>query len=151
MKKAENKNIKIIAATSMAIFTLLTTFSATFAWFTSVREQDRGANDFTVNNSGDSVTCLEFHKFKSFQTVAGQKYYTFESSAYAEIDFDGSPIPSVSLNLGTYDIDDPHHPVLMLLEISGTQTMVRGETEETYIASNAGSLLSEDNPLSSVF
>ncbi len=64
-KRAEKKNMKIIAATSMVLFSLFAAFSGVVAWFTSVHNVNNEANGFVVAHDDsaitvDSVYCVKY-------------------------------------------------------------------------------------------
>ena len=63
-KKSGNKNIKIIAATSMVIFSLFASFSAAFAWFSSVNTIDNSTTGFGVNYDESTITATSVYCVK---------------------------------------------------------------------------------------
>ena len=65
-----SKNLKIIAATSMAIFSLLTTFTAAFAWFTSLHELNNEYEDFDVYSLDGAFNHVTFHN-----SLGSHEYY----------------------------------------------------------------------------
>ena len=65
MKTVGKKNIKIIAATSMAIFSLAATFSASFAWFLALRDENEDVEQIPFNAVNGKLKAVYFHKFAS--------------------------------------------------------------------------------------
>ena len=131
MKKAGNKNIKIIAATSMAIFTLLTTFSATFAWFTALRKTNDSADDFAIETASGALESISFHRLiengKTMVTEGGisrPSKYEFEKTPVGTITYDWhadtqtisyTSVGDTSLDLETYTPLDQEHPLLLMI------------------------------------
>lgn len=156
MAKIKKSTIKIIAATSMCIFSLASVFSATIAWFTMVQNTATDSSDMPVKNLEDSVRSITFHNFVSEVTVDEETYYTFSTTPTSTVTIsDGVASQVGKLEMGLYALDDPHHPVLMLLELNpGTFNITFNITDEnTYYIADGGeghTVSNESNPLSSV-
>lgn len=140
MKRTGNKNLKIIAATSMAIFSLFSLFMGTMAWFTAKRSQDLGGDDpFGVEKVGTSVKSIEFHSYLGEVTqvvdAVTHKYFAFTPTATSTINFvDGEPSdPSASVALGEYSLENPHHPLLVVFEVSGVMERIEFETDYCFL------------------
>lgn len=172
MAKTKGKNtIKIAAATSLVIFTLFATCTASFAWFTSMRNQQSNTNEITVEDS--------LNKFKSFslyplldpsQQISGDAtQYVFSATPSGVITYnhdtgETETTGNLSLNLGIYSLLDQIHPVLGIFEFyegptntspiniyCHTDSEFVGETEivdDEVVYPNP--LDYEDNPLSSI-
>lgn len=143
MKKAGNKNLKIIAATSMAIFTLLTTFSATFAWFLAQREVNSGNenNPFPVKKIDSLVESIDFYKYigtTPTEVVDGVNttFYAFEPTSYGEIDVSDTSVDgsAPTLAMGTYSLSDPHHLIMIVFKIKHSTGTITANTDFSYIA-----------------
>ena len=137
MKKTGNKNLKIIAATSMAIFSLLTTFTAAFAWFVALREETEDVDNIDFNALNGKLKNVYFHKFASAvtdPTTLEATSVTFNTAYSGKISYDwetktASYDGDASIKLAPYTPLDPEHPILMVFEL-----------EETYDVQYAGDI-----------
>lgn len=138
MKIVGKKNIKIIAATSMAIFSLLACFSATYAWFTAMRQVSKDADDFAVVVKTGKLKNIYFHKFAS-KTIDPNTLeassFTFNSAYDGKISYDWDTNEAhydgdTSIDLPDYSPLDPAHPLLMVFEL-----------DQEYSLTDAGEIL----------
>ena len=138
-----NKNLKIIAATSMAIFTLLTTFSATFAWFLAQREVNSGnqENPFPIKKIDTLVESIDFYKYigtTSTERVDGvdTTIYAFEPTSSGEIDVSDTSIDgsAPAITMGTYSLSDPHHLMMIVFKIKHSTGKISANTDFSYLA-----------------
>ena len=126
MKKVGNKNLKIIAATSMAIFSLMTTFTAAFAWFTATRERANDADNFVVRDVQGVLKNIYFHEFVSKTIDPNTREatsFTFNSIYSGKISYDwqnksASYSGNTSVQLDTYSPLNSEHPLLMVMELT---------------------------------
>ena len=146
IKKSGNKNIKIIAATSMVIFTLFASFSAAFAWFTGIRQNQEAVDTMKVSPVTGQLKSLSIHTLKetggfslneqgaitgyNFNTEAvstinmnWQKgepdYSTSESASESESVAESESSYSVSTpSLGLYTLTQPTNPLLLVFELN---------------------------------
>lgn len=131
MKKVGKKNIKIIAATSMAIFSLAATFSASFAWFLAIRDENEDVEQIPFNAVNGKLKAVYFHKFASKvvnEETLEATSFTFNSAYSGKITYNWETnTPNYSgdatVKLDPYDPLDPEHPVLMVFELSEAYTV----------------------------
>lgn len=118
MKTPKKNNFKIVAATGMTIFSLLTTFVGVFAWFTSIRKVDNGANQFEVTPVQSVVK--KIHVFNQAET----KPYVFNSEAAVVYSLNNGVISVESGDINNIKIDpyeslsaSPDNTLLYLFEL----------------------------------
>ena len=130
MKRSGNKTLKIVAATSMSIFSLLTVFVACYAWFSANTDvQNNGANINIVPKTG-RLKYVYFHSFVSNQS--NDSTFSFNKTAFATYEYNWASntmelqeeepdIPD-NWNMGDYTYLNRHHPFLMLFEFDQEYT-----------------------------
>lgn len=104
MKKRNNSQLKIIAATSMTIFSLAAVFIATTAWFTVSRKVDANGDAFEVVSYDGLVKTITAHTLAS-SSDEGTRTYSQDAALTYTVD---SKTGSVTRNgdttsLGLYD------------------------------------------------
>ena len=149
-KKSGNKTLKIVCATSLCIFSLLSVFVGAWAWFMAKRSVGVSNDDFAINNIGDVVSSVEFHTLNQEKEIGGVNYYLFNKTPASTVTIqEGEASQTGSISLGTYSSLDPHHPVLMLFELKGSNVSISLQTDSFYITDGV-ELAATNNPLSSV-
>ena len=147
MKKlglATSKNLKIIAATSMAIFSLLTTFTATFAWFISRKNVSDDVDGFPTTVIPGRFLQVSFHTLNSKTITEEEEDITFKfnQTAVGTITYNwetDKPVKTgdTSISLNKYNMLDEHQPVLLLFQMgSEIDTSVNSPV---YIKANVNS------------
>lgn len=137
MRKVSKKALKLISATSMAIFTLFATFSSAYAWFVSIRNQDANNEQFYVKRLDTPVTSISIHAF--YGETADGNSFTFDPngvSVYADGEFNENA-PAVELN--EYSLENPNHPVLILFrneETSNFESQINLVTDFSFLAAD---------------
>ena len=105
MKKG-NRHLKIIAATSMSIFSLAAVFVASFAWFTVARNVDADGTGFVATQMDSIVEKVEFHKMSETNAykydVASALTYTIDKSQSSGYRIT-TGTASDEIAIGTYD------------------------------------------------
>ena len=154
MKKVGNKNLKIIAATSMAIFSLFACFSAVYAWFAATRKISNEADAFKVESYSGILESVSTHRLvKSASTDSAYAFDTTPIDEEMVIDWNtAEPSAYVSTELDRYNPLEVHKPVLILFTFrDGTpdnNIQIRGDSTSS---SFVGYVTNKDgNPLSSV-
>lgn len=108
----------------MAIFSLLATFSATFAWFVANRKTTDSVDSFEVVAKHGKFNRVSFHTLAS-KTIRDSYYestFNFNKSEYGSLTYDWEtesfvPDKNTNLSLVGYDNLDHEQPVLMLVEL----------------------------------
>ena len=77
MKKLNKKALKIVAATSMAVFSLLATMTSAYAWFESIRNEEADNSDFYVKRIDTSINAISIHEFYGETDDDGVKSFAF--------------------------------------------------------------------------
>lgn len=147
MRKLGNKNLKIAAATMMTIFSLFTCFSAAAAWFVGVRSRNSDINNFNVTVTSGNVSTIKVYDFYG-STEDGTILGFNPTSSHTVTISDEVPSGALEFEMGEYSLDDPHHPVLFLFELSSGMQDIIFHTTSTYLTT--GDLTSDENPLSSI-
>lgn len=106
------KQLKIIAATSMTIFSLLTCFMGAYAWFNSASQQSSDADGFTIY-ADSSLDILSAYAIR-YDGVAGAKATNLL----------GSNVPAIAMSEYDYIFLDRNvnTPVFFRFEIAGFDT-----------------------------
>ena len=134
--------LKIAAATSVALFSLLAVFTSTVAWFESVTGVNNSSNQMEVKAINGRLESITFHELTSkvVDDVTGNaNAFTFDSEPIGTItydwdtdtaDFDGD----TSVALDTYDPLNREKPLLMMFHLdqaytaSGSNIYINGST-----------------------
>ena len=91
MKRIGSKNMKIIAATAMTVFSLFAATLGVFAWFTGKIQDQKTADEFAVTVNNGRFKNLYFHQSTSVvidQTTLKATSYTFDSTWCGKISYD---------------------------------------------------------------
>jgi len=122
MKKAGNKNLKLIAFTGMTIFSLFSVFMATIAWFSMNRVVNGDGSIFQVETIPSMLKSITVYNQNASDTP-----YVFNSTMVAKynVGMDGVTLDSGNpekIALGTYQSlsDTPDSTLLYLFEIDST-------------------------------
>ena len=97
MKRTGNKNLKIIAACSVAIFSLLVLVGGVFSWFTILMQRSISGAEFAVVNTGTcDLYSIDLYKF-DYAT------YVYGSGEYASVVVDYSTPESGKVSKYAFD------------------------------------------------
>lgn len=127
--------MKIVAATSVTIFTLAATFSASMAWFATIQKQSYDADNFPVRKIESSISAITVHDF--YGMTQDESEFGFNPTPHHTITWDDhAGTDTTGFTMGKYSLDDPHHPVLFLFTLNGGPETIKFVTESTYLANN---------------
>ena len=128
---SKKKNLKIAAATGMAVFSLISVFVATYAWFTALPNvEGNGISIMVSQDKTGRLGYVEIHECLSTETIGGQKTYLFDENPYTTLTYnwaDGTT--SVTGNTGNFPLGDyspllSDHPLLMVFAMLYPYTSV---------------------------
>ena len=138
IKLTRKQGIKIGAATSVIIFSLLACFSGAYSWFTSINTMENEGDDFSITRLTTSVQEITFHEYLGeTDEIGGTTYYSFnpEYSGRVYFDSNGEAHQTGSgIELGEYSLDNPSHPLLMMFKVAGSIQRIDFETEYSFLA-----------------
>ena len=132
MKRIGRKNMKIIAATAMTIFSLFATTVGVFAWFTSKLTQANEADQFNVTVLDGKLKNIYFHQMASKvlnPDTTRPISFTFESNYCGKISYNwrtatASYSGDTSIELDDYSPLDAAHPLLLVFELDKAYDLV---------------------------
>ena len=138
MKRKNNKSLKIIAATAVTLFSLVTVFSATIAWL-AINESVKGKGlQIDVTEYGKKFKQMTFHNF--LREENGN--YVFSKTASATIGynfvnnqttFNGTAV------MDGFSLDDPSHPILAIIELKPfNQSAIEADPNATGYETGSG-------------
>ena len=134
MAKKKQVTLKIVAATSMTIFSLFALFIGTFAWFSINKNTNvDGDGGMKVENHLKSFQRMEIYSGE-YVTKSGTDYYRFEPTpdATVTISYDGSAVGSFVM--AEYTAFDRHHPIMFVLSFDNSLSSIdiTATTETNY-------------------
>ena len=128
-KKVLRSPLKVLAATSVSIFSLLTVFTSTAAWFDSRRALDNGGDNFEVQSLSGRLSSITFHHLssKAIDPQTGSaNAFTFDSNPAGTITYDWNADTATftptaqgdtSVALDTYDPLNREKPLLLMFHL----------------------------------
>lgn len=130
---AARSQLKIIAATSMTIFTLLACFTGAYAWFNAARTRNVENESFEVTRFDSAVTSISVHNFLG--TTSDGNTFGFNPTPSATMSWTGKVGSQTgNFTMSKFSLTDPHHPVLFLFAVNGGIESIRLKTNCTYLA-----------------
>lgn len=123
--KLTKKSIKIVTATGMAIFSLTTVFTATYAWFAMNKTVVANGMAIKAKNENGRLNKVEIFELEeiNFKNIDDVNYtnYSFNNvpSATYVYDWDNSSSSLIenSFPMGMYNPLDKEHPLLLLFTL----------------------------------
>ena len=86
MKKLGRNSIKVIAATSVTVFSLLSCLSAVIAWFSVIDYAQNGGGGFNVKNSACEVENVNLYKFNyGHMEIDGDQFVDYLAPEKGEV------------------------------------------------------------------
>jgi hypothetical protein len=114
--KINISKLKIIAATSITIFTLASLFVATSAWFTAKRTVEANGDGFIASQEESPIDTLEIHP-----EVSSDTHFSYQETATSTYDVDkktwSGDTSKDKFQLGTYSSMSPVHSTLLLIKL----------------------------------
>ena len=151
----KNTNLKIIAATSVTIFSLLVVFVGTFAWFqTTLNQEGHKGDDFEISVLEGRLKNIYFHKSTDVtvnQSTGKPTSFTFNPAYCGKITYNWATETAnysgdTSISLDEYTPLDHDHPLLMVFELDNAYASTYdGEIFISAKTSTAGFLGARDN------
>lgn len=137
--KRSKKNIKIFGATTIALFSLVTVFTATVAWFALNKKTDSSGSKIKAQDVSGRLNQINVHPLIGFvnKEVDGKTvpFYSFTREP-TTIFGEGSEETVPSFNLGEYDPLNTDHPLLIIFVLSqeikstvANDIYIKGSTE----------------------
>lgn len=157
MKKKFKFNPKTILMTLMSIFTLMSCFTAVFAWFTAVKISKSDADEFVVSKTNGLVKKITLHRYDKENSSDSAFAFFTEEAGHISFDYSKNPVginysEDSEIRLDKYDPLDQSQPLLLVFELfEPTKASSINITANTTTTSFVGEVTnSEGNPLSSV-
>lgn len=119
MTGKSKKNLKIVGATFVSLFSLITVFSATMAWFVFVRKVDGSDMTVKVTKLSGRLDYVEFHDIYKIDTETDSKIYQFQKTPFSTIDYNWSNNTAISSNSDVFVMSNysplvQEHPLLVV-------------------------------------
>ena len=152
-----NNTLKLISATCVTLFSLVSVFAASIAWFSMNKEVNTNNQEVNIETVSGRLSNVYFHAFNDDDDEDGN--FNFEKTPFASYEYDwANGVCSVTKsgtdadwNLEDYSALDHDHPVLILFELDHDYYSTRDG--EIYIKGNTtvngflGARQSNGNPV----
>ena len=119
MKKSDKKNLKIISAISVALFSLVTVFTATAAWFCSFSTVDGDGMDIKPISDKGRLRQVTVHECADIKNINSVYSFKREPSFTLTYNWGNTVTNKISVNMGEYSPLEPYKPLLFVFELSG--------------------------------
>ena len=126
---------KIAMHTMVAIFSLASVFAGTYAWFSLNDNASVTGATIKIVDPSTAVVSISVHEF--YGATENDVTWGFNPVANhtATIDPENNTgSESAPFSMGSYTLEDPHHPVLYLLETNGNNELIKLKTNYCYLA-----------------
>lgn len=126
--RISKKNLKIIAATAMTIFSLFAATVGAFAWFTGTLTKNQESNEFKVRVKNGRLKNIYFHKHVS-KTIDSNTYkptsFTFNNTPCGKISYNWQTNSATysgdtKVTMEDYSPLDFCQPLLLVFELNDT-------------------------------
>ena len=173
-KQSSSKTaLKLVSATSMTIFSLLSVFTATAAWFDSQRNVHNDGDNMQIYRISSCLTGITFHAQVGTKVANNKTFYLFEKTEYASINVSDNTASQLTFNassgayqdwlekddrtatLSTYSLLSQDHPILILFNIAAypadnpSPITLDFKTNQNYLGFESV-ITQSGNPLSSI-
>lgn len=126
-KTVRKKPLTIIAATTMTIFSLMVTFVAAIAWFSTNQDIRNDGMDISVTRVDGRLRGIYFHAFND--PAPNDATFVFNKTPFASYHYDWDDKEIVvdddelaDWNMGAYSSDFKNHPLLIIFEFDKDYT-----------------------------
>lgn len=119
MSKVQKRNFKVAAATGMTIFSLLTVFTSTIAWFSENLDVSATGMKIVADVDSGRLNKIEIFTLKRIDETGEEKVYVFDDTARATLEYSWTVHGSgtTAFPMGDYDPLSPDHPILVLFTL----------------------------------
>lgn len=121
IKKPSKKTTKIVAATGMTIFSLLSVFVATYAWFAMNTILGSDGMNVNITRMNGRLNKVYFHAFD--EANSSESTFKFNKNAFATYQYDWADEEidiidneHATWKMGDYTYIDKNHPMLIIFE-----------------------------------
>ena len=123
-----NKTLKLVSATAVTLFSLLSVFVATFAWFSMNKEIDNDGMMLQISPSSGRLNKIYFHAYDD--SDAEDDLFEFNKTPYATYSYNwenSSVVVDVAGSTSDWQLEDytaldHDHPALMIFEFNNDYT-----------------------------
>ena len=146
-----NKTLKLVSATAVTLFSLLSVFVATFAWFSMNKEIDNGGAAIEIRSTEGRLKNVYFHAFNDDEP--NDEIFAFNKTPFVTYEYDwergiaeatGTP-SSESWYMGDYTSLSKNHPLLIIFEFSQDTVSVSDGDMYVRASTTVGGFLGERN------
>lgn len=162
--EAKRPTIKLVAATSMTIFSLFCFFVASIAWFTVSRKVTNGADSFQVTPISSALEHIYVYE-QNRDSDTGIYLFNGQSSGRYDIEnrkvsytnTSRDPTKNDKVGIGTYSMQEKNNALLLLFEFSDESAKendisftVKANSKDSFFVSDSKYQLTASNPLTSI-
>lgn len=156
--------LKLVAATSLTIFTLFCFFVASIAWFSISRKVSNGADGFQVTPISSALKHIYVYEQNRDSSTEiylfnGQSSgrYDIEDNKVSYTNTSGDTTKETTVGIGTYSMLEKKNALLLLFEFSEESVKendisftVKVNSDDSFFSSDSKYQLTDNNPLTSI-
>ena len=119
MRKTSKKNLKIAVATTIALFSLATVFTATIAWFALNQKVNSNATTLNAKQVNGRLNRIDIYELNDQLNPISNGAYVFKSTPTSTIFGDGT---SKLVTIREFEQLDFDHPIMILFTLTDEYT-----------------------------